>query len=47
MILENATVRSAALSSLARFGARCPELQPRVIQLLKRALFDNDDEASL
>lgn len=44
VILENATVRAAALSSLARFGAHCPELRDRVILLIKRALFDNDDE---
>lgn len=47
MILENATVRAAALSSLSRFGANCPELSDRVIMLLKRALFDNDDEVRL
>ena len=46
VILENATVRAAALSSLARFGAHCPELTPRIILLLKRALYDNDDEVS-
>ena len=44
VILENATVRAAALSSLARFGAACPALTPRVVELLKRALHDNDDE---
>lgn len=44
VILENATVRAAALSSLARFGAACPELHDRVVLLLKRALYDNDDE---
>jgi coatomer protein complex subunit gamma len=44
VILENATVRAAALSSLARFGAHCPDLLDRVILLLKRALYDNDDE---
>lgn len=44
IILENATVRAAAISALASFGAQCEELRPRVILLLKRALFDNDDE---
>ena len=44
VILENATVRAAAVSSLARFGAAVPALQARVVVLLKRALFDNDDE---
>ncbi|GAB4819163.1 hypothetical protein N2152v2_006209 [Parachlorella kessleri] len=44
IILENATVRAAALSSLAQFGAECPELRPRILTLLTRALYDNDDE---
>lgn len=44
VILENATVRAAALSALARFGAACPELRDRVLLLLKRTLHDNDDE---
>ncbi|EFN55078.1 hypothetical protein CHLNCDRAFT_31542 [Chlorella variabilis] len=46
VILENATVRAAALSSLARFGAHCPDLRDRILMLIKRALYDNDDEAS-
>lgn len=44
IILENATVRAAAVSALANFGANVPELSQRVVVLLKRALFDNDDE---
>ncbi len=44
IILENATVRAAAVSSLARFGAAVAELHPRIVVLLRRALFDNDDE---
>lgn len=44
VILENATVRAAAVSSLASFGMTCDFLKPRVITLLQRALFDNDDE---
>jgi coatomer protein complex subunit gamma len=43
-ILENATVRAAAVSALARFGARCPDLTARVVVLLRRALLDVDDE---
>ena len=46
VILENATVRAAAVSSLAAFGAHCAHLRPRVLTLLQRALFDNDDEVS-
>lgn len=44
IILENATVRAAAVSALANFGARVPELTQRTVVLLKRALYDNDDE---
>jgi hypothetical protein len=44
IILENATVRAAAVSSLANFGAVCESLRPRIVTLLKRALSDNDDE---
>lgn len=46
VILENATVRAAAVSSLAKFGAEVEEVRPRVIMLLKRALYDNDDEVN-
>ncbi|CAL8463056.1 g2590 [Coccomyxa elongata] len=44
IILENATVRAAAVSSLAKFGALVEELRPRIRVLLSRALHDNDDE---
>ncbi|KAK9828275.1 hypothetical protein WJX74_006878 [Apatococcus lobatus] len=44
IILENATVRAAAVSSLAKYGALVPELRPRISILLQRALHDNDDE---
>jgi coatomer subunit gamma len=44
VILENATVRAAALSALARFAAECPSLRPRIVILLRRALYDSDDE---
>jgi len=44
VILENATVRASAVSALAKFGAGCPALRPRVAVLLKRCLYDNDDE---
>lgn len=44
IILENATVRAAAVSSLAKFGALVDELRPRIRVLLSRALHDNDDE---
>jgi coatomer subunit gamma len=44
VILENATVRAAAVAALAKFGVHCEALRDRVIVLLRRCLFDNDDE---
>ena len=44
VILENATVRAAALAALARFAAQCPDLRPRIVVLLQRTLYDTDDE---
>mmetsp|Transcript_5976 Transcript_5976/g.15229 ORF Transcript_5976/g.15229 Transcript_5976/m.15229 type:complete len:870 (+) Transcript_5976:19-2628(+) len=44
LILENATVRAAAISALARFGSQCESLRPSVLVLLKRSLVDSDDE---
>ncbi|KAF6149801.1 hypothetical protein GIB67_017534 [Kingdonia uniflora] len=44
VILENATVRSSAVSTLAKFGAMVDSLKPRIFILLKRCLFDSDDE---
>eukprot|EP00201_Polytomella_parva_P011942 CAMPEP_0175059692 /NCGR_PEP_ID=MMETSP0052_2-20121109/12575_1 /TAXON_ID=51329 ORGANISM="Polytomella parva, Strain SAG 63-3" /NCGR_SAMPLE_ID=MMETSP0052_2 /ASSEMBLY_ACC=CAM_ASM_000194 /LENGTH=891 /DNA_ID=CAMNT_0016325273 /DNA_START=59 /DNA_END=2737 /DNA_ORIENTATION=+ len=43
-ILENATVRAAAVSALASFGIQVESLRARVLTLLKRALSDTDDE---
>ncbi|KAE8667416.1 Coatomer subunit gamma-2 [Hibiscus syriacus] len=43
-VLENATVRAAAVSTLAKFGAMVDTLKPRIFVLLRRCLFDNDDE---
>lgn len=34
IILENATVRAAAVSALASFGAHCPDLKVRAELLL-------------
>jgi len=42
--LENAYVRSSAVSALAKFGAKLDHLRPSIIVLLKRCLHDNDDE---
>ncbi|TPX31608.1 hypothetical protein SmJEL517_g05105 [Synchytrium microbalum] len=44
VILENATVRAAAVSSLARFAAENDELRDRIRVLLNRCLDDVDDE---
>ncbi|OVA04518.1 Clathrin/coatomer adaptor [Macleaya cordata] len=44
VILENATVRSSAVSTLAKFGAVVESLKPRIFILLRRCLFDSDDE---
>jgi len=44
VILENATVRAAAVSALARFGALCDDLLPNILVLLARCTLDNDDE---
>merc|ERR1719491_1486845 len=44
VILENATVRAAAVSALARFGALCDDLLPNVLVLLGRCQMDADDE---
>lgn len=44
VILENATVRAAAVSALAQFGASCPDLLPNILVLLERSQMDGDDE---
>ncbi|GER49846.1 coatomer subunit gamma [Striga asiatica] len=44
VILENATVRASAVSTLAKFGAVVDSLKPRIFILLRRCLCDNDDE---
>lgn len=46
IILESANVRAAAVSSLAKFGS-VEDLRSKILVLLKRALFDNDDEVWL
>lgn len=44
VILENATVRAAAVSTLGTFAAKLPELRPSIVILLRRSLHDEDDE---
>ena len=44
VILENATIRASAVCALAKFGQNCPQLRPSILVLLRRCLYDNDDE---
>ncbi|XP_052780157.1 coatomer subunit gamma-2-like [Mya arenaria] len=44
VILENAAVRAAAVTAMAKFGAHCDELLDSCIVLLERCLLDSDDE---
>ncbi|KAK6174948.1 hypothetical protein SNE40_013500 [Patella caerulea] len=44
VILENAAVRAAAVSAIAKFGAHCDELLPSCVVLLERCQLDTDDE---
>ena len=44
VILENASVRAAAVSTLGTFATRVPELRPSIVSLLRRSLADEDDE---
>merc|ERR1719239_1356797 len=40
VILENAAVRAAAVSAIAKFGAHCDDLMPSCIVLLERCQLD-------
>jgi coatomer subunit gamma len=44
VILENAMVRAAAVSTLGIFATKLPELRPSIVILLRRSLSDEDDE---
>jgi len=44
VILENAEVRAAAVTSLAKFGAHCDALKLSILVLLSRCMMDTDDE---
>lgn len=44
VILENATVRAAAVSAMAQFGSACPDLIQNILVLLNRCQMDTDDE---
>mmetsp|Transcript_677 Transcript_677/g.1437 ORF Transcript_677/g.1437 Transcript_677/m.1437 type:complete len:984 (-) Transcript_677:33-2984(-) len=44
VILENAVIRAAAVSALAKFAASCPSLRVSIVALLKQSKWDEDDE---
>ena len=44
VILEKPNVRAAAVSALAKFGAKVESLRPSVMALLRRTLNDDDNE---
>lgn len=44
VILENACVRAAAVSALAKFASQVPSLRTSIMILLQRSLLDEDDE---
>ena len=44
VILETASVRAAAVTSLSKFAVSMPELRQSIYVLLQRCLNDNDDE---
>jgi coatomer subunit gamma len=44
VILEASPVRASAVSALAKFATKCPDLQPSIVPLLQRCLDDDDDE---
>jgi coatomer subunit gamma len=37
-------VRASAVSALAKFAARCEDLRPQILPLLRRCTDDDDDE---
>ncbi|XP_060527742.1 coatomer subunit gamma [Cylas formicarius] len=44
VILECPTIRAAAVSAMAQFGASCPDLLENILVLLARCQMDSDDE---
>lgn len=44
MILECPSIRAAAVSAMAQFGASCPDLLGNIQVLLARCQMDSDDE---
>ena len=46
-VLENAEVRAAAVSTLAKFGASCDHLLPNILVLLQRCQYDTGKSLNL
>jgi coatomer protein complex subunit gamma len=44
VLLENSSVRAAAITALSKFAASCPSLRASIMTLIKRGLVDEDDE---
>jgi coatomer subunit gamma len=44
VMLENSSVRAAAITALSKFAASCPSLRASIMTLIKRGLVDEDDE---
>lgn len=44
LLLENATVRAAAVAALGRFAIALPDTRAKIVPLLKRSMDDADDE---
>ncbi|ABO94458.1 Coatomer gamma subunit [Ostreococcus lucimarinus CCE9901] len=44
VILENPSIRAASISAMASIAVHCEMLKGRVLVLLRRCLFDSDDE---
>jgi len=44
MILDDATIRAAAVAALMKFAASCPSLRQSILTQLRRCLNDEDDE---
>jgi len=44
VILENSTIRAAAIAALSKIAASCPSLRTSITTLLKHSLNDEDDE---
>ncbi|ERL89814.1 hypothetical protein D910_07175 [Dendroctonus ponderosae] len=44
VLLECPSIRAAAVSAMAQFGASCPDLLPNIQVLLARCQMDSDDE---